>query len=150
MRVEYDGEGYIKQFLIQDDGVFVPFKYKALPRGTRKPAGTYTYGKHNNTIIITERSVQGEGRITNYTDKQGEKEDSQRGDAATRGDIDNPKFDTELRVRNFDNDKTGTVNKRDNGSLPDAVLDLWKKTVEDFGVDWSDSVSFSGRYYYSF
>ncbi|MCM3698928.1 septal ring lytic transglycosylase RlpA family protein [Paenibacillus macerans] len=149
LRVEYDGEGYIKQFLIQDDGVFVPFKYKALPRGTRKPAGTYTYG-HGNTIIISESKVQGEGRITNYTDEQGEKEESQRGDAATRGDIDNPDFNTVLRVRNLDNDKTGTVRKRDDGSLPDAVLDLWKKTVKDFGVEWSNSVSFSGRYYYSF
>ncbi|CAM4494726.1 MULTISPECIES: hypothetical protein [Paenibacillus] len=151
LRVEYDGEGYIKQFLIQDDGVFVPFKYKALPEGTRKPVGTYTYGKHDNTIIISKSKVQGEGRITNFTDKKGEKERKlQHGDAATRGDIDNPEHGTKLNVRNLDNDKSGTVEKRDNGSLPDAVLDLWKKTVEDFGVDWSEYVSFSGRYYYSF
>lgn len=151
LRVEYDGEGYIKQFLIQDNGGFIPFAYKALPRGTRKPAGTYTYGNHNNTITISNSSVLGVGRITNFTDKTGENDNTLgRGDAATRGDIDNPEYDTELRVRNLDNDETGNVNKRDNGALPDAVLDLWKTTVEDFGVDWSKSVSFSGRYYYSF
>ncbi|KZE71604.1 hypothetical protein [Paenibacillus elgii] len=149
LKVVYDGEGYIKKF-IYPEGIST-MAYKALPRGTRKPAGTYTYGKNNNKITIAEKHVLGEGRFTNFTDTEGESENTlKKGDAATKGDIDNPKYDTVLDARNLENDKFANVTKRDNGELPDATLDIWKDGVEDFGVKWSSSVSFKGRYYYSF
>ncbi|MFB5759261.1 hypothetical protein [Paenibacillus medicaginis] len=47
----------------------------ALPCGTRKPPGSYTYGSHDNENNITGTSrgkVLGTGRETNFTDTYGE------------------------------------------------------------------------------
>ncbi|WPS86913.1 hypothetical protein SMD22_20795 [Brevibacillus halotolerans] len=158
MRVIYDGEGFIKKIVYpssikEDDGVEA-LAYKALPRGTRKAAGTYKYGANNNTIVITgssSGSVLGTGRFTNFTDTTGENDNKLvKGDCATRGDIDNPKYNTTINARNTENDKAAAVTKRDNGALPDAVLDIWKTGVEDFGLKWDKNLSFKGRYYYEF
>ncbi|MGG1441553.1 hypothetical protein ABE354_05750 [Brevibacillus laterosporus] len=158
MKVIYDGEGFIKKIVYpssikEDDGVEA-LAYKALPRGTRKAAGTYKYGANNNSIVIagsSSGSVLGTGRFTNFTDTIGESDNTLvRGDCATRGDIDNPKYNTSINARNTTNNKAATVTKRDNGALPDAVLDIWKTGVEDFGLKWDKNLSFKGRYYYEF
>ncbi|TRY24404.1 hypothetical protein FOI68_17300 [Brevibacillus sp. LEMMJ03] len=152
MRVIYDGEGYIKEIMYPQD--VSTYAYNPLPRGTRKPPGTYTYGNNNNTITITgttSGSVLGEGRFTNFTDTIGENDNTlKKGDCATKGDIDNPKFGTKLASRNLENDVFAYVYKRDNGALPDAVLDIWKTGVELYGLTWSSTLSFKGRYYYEF
>ncbi|KZE66701.1 hypothetical protein AV545_03505 [Paenibacillus jamilae] len=57
---------------------------------------------------------------------------------------------TIIRVRNTDNDIVATFNKADNGSLPDAVIDIWKTGVEDLGLTWHSYTSFSARYSYNF
>ncbi|MCM3173609.1 MULTISPECIES: hypothetical protein [unclassified Paenibacillus] len=151
LRVLYDGEGYIKEFIYPQENVFALAAYKALPRGTRKAAGTYTYGSNNNKITITSSTVLGEGRFTNFTDTTGENSNTlKKGDAATRGDIDNPKYEQVLDARNLDNNVFANVTKRDNGALPDATLDIWKTGVELFDLKWSSSLSFKGRYFYSF
>ncbi|WP_156037935.1 hypothetical protein [Brevibacillus laterosporus] len=59
-------------------------------------------------------------------------------------------YSTTINARNTENDKAATVTKRDNGALPDAVLDIWKTGVEDFGLKWDKNLSFKGRYYYEF
>ncbi|MDY8022296.1 hypothetical protein [Paenibacillus polymyxa] len=158
LKVIYDGEGYIKDIILPDQKENAittnNVSLQALPRGTRKAPGTYTYGSHNNEIVITGTSsgkVQGTGRGTNFTDSTGENSNSlQRGDCATKGAIDNPKFNTKISVRNTDNDVAYTFYKADNGSLPDAVIDIWKTGVQDLGLTWSSSLSFSGRYFYTF
>nr|WP_187351613.1 hypothetical protein [Brevibacillus laterosporus] len=158
MKVIYDGEGFIKDIVyptsIKEANEVKPLAYKALPRGTRKAAGTYTYGANDNSIVISgskSGSVLGTGRITNFTDTTGENSNTlEKGDCATKGDIDNPKYNTVIYARNLDNDKAATVNKKDNGKLPDAVLDIWKTGVENFGLKWDKNLSFNGRYYYEF
>ncbi|WP_308722913.1 hypothetical protein [Paenibacillus polysaccharolyticus] len=151
LRVLYDAEGYIKEFIYPQNSTFALAAYKALPRGTRKAAGTYTYGSNNNKITITSSTVLGEGRFTNFTDTTGENSNNlKKGDAATRGDIDNPKYEQVLDARNLDNNVFANVTKRDNGALPDATLDIWKTGVELFDLKWSSSLSFKGRYFYSF
>lgn len=151
LKVIYDGEGYIKEFVFPQGNDFTLAAYKALPRGTRKAAGTYTYGDNNNKITITTSTVLGEGRFTNFTDTTGENSNTlKKGDAATRGDIDNPKYEQVLDARNLDNNVFANVTKRDNGALPDATLDIWKTGVELFDLKWSSSLSFKGRYFYTF
>lgn len=152
MRVIYDGEGLIREIIYPKN--ISPNAYKPLPRGTRKPPGTYTYGKSNNSITIkgtTSGSVLGEGRFTNYSDTVGENDNTlKKGDCATKGEIDNPSYGTKIASRNLENDVFAYVYKRDNGALPDAVLDIWKTGVELYGLTWSSSLSFKGRYYYEF
>ncbi|URJ58309.1 hypothetical protein [Paenibacillus polymyxa] len=127
---------------------------QALPRGTRKSPGTYTYGAHDNEIKISgtfSGYVRGTGRGTNFTDTYGENSNIlDKGDCATKGAIGNPKFGTEIRVRNTDNDIAANFYKADNGSLPDAVIDIWKTGVEKVGLSWASYVSFSARYSYDF
>lgn len=148
--VTYDAEGFISD-------IKMPITTKsALPRGTRKTAGTYTWGANNNTLVIGSSSVTGNGRFTVFTDKIGEADNTlKKGDVATRQDYDNPKYGQEIATRRLNNDMTdtnytATMYKRDNGSLPDAILDIWKTGVENYGLTYSSTLSFKGRYYYSF
>ncbi|WP_342427517.1 hypothetical protein [Paenibacillus sp. FSL L8-0158] len=158
LKVIYDGEGFIKDFILpeQKENAITTnnVSLQALPRGTRKPPGTYTYGAHDNEIKIHGTSdgyVRGTGRGTNFTDTYGENSNRlQRGDCATKGAIDNPEFGIEIRVRNYDNNAVANFYKADNGSLPDAVIDIWKTGVEKLGLEWHSYVSFSARYSYDF
>ncbi|MEK5645923.1 hypothetical protein BK138_34070 [Paenibacillus rhizosphaerae] len=154
MKVIYDGEGYLKDIIYPEDQTTVGVQ-SALPQGTRKAPGTYTYGAHNNSIVITGTStgkVQGTGRGTNFTDTYGDHGNYvlKKGDCATKGEIDNPRYDTLISVRNLDNDYVYSFQKEDNGSLPDAVVDIWKDGLSYLGLTYSPSVSFSGRYFYQF
>ncbi|WP_353096585.1 hypothetical protein [Tissierella praeacuta] len=125
--------------------------YKALKIGTTLSDGTYEYG--DNIIVITSRHVLGTGIFTNFTDEKGEAGILSKGDCATKGDIDNPKTGTSIKTRrlNKSGDPVGdqiTLTKRDNGCLPDAVLDVWYTGVKYYGFEWSEDLSFNGRYYY--
>ncbi|MDR6727099.1 hypothetical protein J2W91_005624 [Paenibacillus amylolyticus] len=62
----------------------------------------------------------------------------------------NPKYEQVLDTRKLDNNVFYSVTKRDNGALPDATLDIWKTGVELFDLKWSSTLSFKGRYFYSF
>ncbi|MDP1513415.1 hypothetical protein L8C07_26225 [Paenibacillus sp. CMAA1739] len=154
LKVIYDGEGLLKDIILPNNVSSDVYGLNALPRGTRNPAGDYRYGPSNNVISISgdqHGSVIGTGRGTNFTDTYGENGNRlQRGDCATKGAIDNPKFGTTIRVRNSDNDIVHEFTKADNGSLPDAIIDIWKTGVEDLGLTWHSYTSFSGRYSYNF
>ncbi|WP_311080692.1 hypothetical protein [Paenibacillus polymyxa] len=158
LKVIYDGEGYIKDIILPDQKENAittnNVSLQALPRGTRKPPGAYTYGNHDNEIKISGASdgyVRGTGRGTNFTDTYGENSNKlEKGDCATKGEIDNPEFGTRIRVRNYDNNEVHVFRKADNGSLPDAVIDIWKTGVEFLGLEWHSYVSFSARYSYDF
>lgn len=125
MRIIYDAEGYIK------DIISISPRYTPLPRGTTSPVGTHT----TDTI----------GEASNTLGK---------GDCATRGDKDNPRNGEEIFTRRLNNDLsdtsyTYTYLKRDNGALPDAILNIWKTGVEELGLTYSSTLSFKGRYFYT-
>lgn len=74
-----------------------------------------------------------------------------KGDVATRGHVDNPKTGTyitcEAPVKGTEKRLKVTMQKWDIGCLPDAVLDIWKTGVENWGYTWSSSVSINDGYY---
>ncbi|MCR8997402.1 hypothetical protein [Brevibacillus laterosporus] len=144
MLAYYNAEGDLYKVTL--DGVNV---LAAWAKGPATP-GTYgPWGAHKNKIIATATDVEGTGRVTNFTDAIGDHDNRlKKYDAATKGVYDNPKSNTSIRVRNFNNDRIVYVYKNDIGALPDAVLDVWQPTLADFGEKVSDYTSFPGRYYY--
>ncbi|PKM50524.1 MAG: hypothetical protein CVV02_11335 [Firmicutes bacterium HGW-Firmicutes-7] len=124
----------------------------------RLSAGEYTFGT-NQKVTITSNTVLGEGRFTVFragVGGSGTVGSSGKtlctSDIATKRQIDNPKHNTAITARAIDTDVVKTVYKNDIGSLPDAVMDVyfWDWTNEYFGYMYSDTLSFSGRYYYTF
>lgn len=150
MIVYYDGDGFISE-------IFNPISlcYTALPRGTTSPNGTYTWGAHENTLVVTSNRVVGRGRITTFNDTIGESDNELvKGDVATRGDYDNPvhgqKISVSIAEASSGQKKALVMYKRDNGALPDAILDIWKDGVEYWGYTYSSSLSFDdGMYTYA-
>lgn len=132
-------------------------KINSIENGVPTPAvkgtaanGTYTYGNSNNKITITSSKVSGVGRFTVFDDKYGDIDNILvAGDVATKAAYDNPKSGSKLTATATDTSVTKTVTKNDNGSLPDAVLDVkrWSGTL--FGYTYSSSLSFPGSYYYN-
>ena len=119
MRVQYDNWGEKEAIYVLRDGEYKEvemlmtqvssrlqfsetFAYNPLPRGKRKPVGTYTYGKvvpettkkagyKKNKIVIKKNTVTGTGDFTVYTGgKTEEGKTLKKGDCATKGEIDNP------------------------------------------------------------
>lgn len=127
-----------------------------LPRGTRKPAGTYSYGNlgggRKNVITISSNQVLGVGRGTVFDDAIGDHDNYlQTGDCATKGEIDNPWYGTVIGVRNLDNDIRKDLYKNDVGGLPNAVIDIWRWDYQYFGEYYSSTLSFPNmRYWYPF
>lgn len=126
MKVIYDDEGFVGEVLYKNSLL----RYRPLRRGTTSPVGTYAWGAHNNTLVVTDNHVTGTGRFTVFTDVVGENSNTlKKGDCATRGDYDNPRFGEEINTRKLsydlsDTNYTYTFFKRDNGALPDAILDI--------------------------
>lgn len=155
MRVVYGSDGQINH-IYNAGGVEISATaaYTALTLGTRKAAGTYTWGTSSNKLVITSTQVTGTGRGTVFDDTIGESDNNlQSGDCALRGDYDNPYHGTVIDVRNLDNDIYKQLYKRDNGALPNAVIDIWKwsSSYQYFGEYYSSTLSFSSmRYWYSF
>ena len=124
-----------------------------LPQGTRKPPGTYKYPANKNTqkITITSSAVTGEGRFTVFNDSIGDHGNYLKtGDVATKGEIDNPWYGTKLDTRALNTNVAKVMTKNDCGSLPEAVLDVWKWSGTMYGYTYSSTLSFPGRYYYQF
>ena len=153
MQVIYDNWGNVDEiYTLNDDGTYTeaervwvevkaaddslvntPVVMSALPKGTRKPAGTYKYGVvedetkekvgyTTNTIVISEDRVIGRGDFTAFASKEGDHSNKlKKGDCATRRTIDNPSSGTKIRARNMINNKLAHFYKNDNGDLPNAV-----------------------------
>ena len=140
------------------------FAYNPLPRGKRKPVGTYTYGKvvpettkkagyKKNKIVIKKNTVTGTGDFTVYTGgKTEEGKTLKKGDCATKGEIDNPNTGKKIKVTNKMNGTTATFYKRDNGKLYNAVIDIWKTRVEKLGVKSKkyDDIKKAAKYTYTY
>ena len=57
---------------------------------------------------------------------------------------------TKIEARALETDVKKTMTKNDYGNLPAAVLDIWKWNGTLFGYEYTDKLSFDGRYYYTF
>ena len=133
---------------------------RLLSMGTRKPAGQYIFGPASmrQTITITSNAVTGEGTFTVFEDVSGDHDDPstgkpyklKTGDVATNGNYDNPMYGTKIEARALETDVKKTMTKNDYGNLPAAVLDIWKWNGTLFGYEYTDKLSFDGRYYYTF
>lgn len=124
----------------------------------RLTSGVYNYGT-GQKITITSSAVTGEGRFTVYRPGVGGSgtvgssgKTLEAGDVATKRQIDNPKHNTALTTRALDTDVVKTVFKNDIGTMPNSVLDVffWGWDYSFYGYKYSDTLSFSGRYYYQF
>ncbi|WP_148207102.1 hypothetical protein [Heliomicrobium modesticaldum] len=161
MEVMYGYDGFINRVYMKDTSsvsAAATIPTTTVPYPGRLPAGVYTYGT-NQTITITSSSVLGEGRFTVYragVGGSGTVGSSGKvlaaGDVATKRQVDNPRHNTALSARALDTNVVKTVYKNDIGSLPDAVLDVyfWGWNNYFFGYLYSDTLSFPGRYYYTF
>lgn len=181
MRVEYDNWGEVEKIFVLDNGEYKEIEQTfvkvsegitksslistyALPKGNRKAVGTYKYGKvvqktkdkvgyTTNTIKITKNSVTGTGDFTVFTDKTGDHDNIlKKGDCATKGSIDNPASNTKIKVTNKLKGITATFKKNDNGSLNNAVIDIWKTGVTNLGVTSKnyDNIKEAAKYTYSY
>lgn len=110
--------------------------------------GTYVYGSYPNTITITTSKVSGVGRFTVFDSTIGDNSNPLVvGDIATKGQYDNPKSGTVVTATA--NGITKNLTKNDNGTLANAVLDVWKWSGVMFGYTYSSTLSFAGSYYYN-
>ncbi|MCI5587408.1 MAG: hypothetical protein SOZ95_05350 [Bacilli bacterium] len=177
MRVYYDNWGEVEKVMLPTKlklsnlGISsyaldsnIEINANALPAGKRKAKGTYKYGsvvqntkdKYGytcNKISISDNSVVGTGDFTVFTDKKGDHDNIlQKGDCATKGSIDNPLKGTKIKVTNKTNGITYTFTKNDNGSLPNAIIDIWKTGVTNLGIDSKnyDNIKKAGKYTYKF
>lgn len=137
----------------------IPNPNATLPYPSRLSDGVYQYGSYPNTITIVNNHVLGEGRFTVYragVGGSGNQGSSGKilgtGDVATKKSVDNPKHNTALSARALDTDVLKNVYKNDIGSMPNSVLDVyfWGWSDPYFGYMYSDTLSFSGRYYYEY
>ncbi|WP_025699156.1 hypothetical protein [Paenibacillus durus] len=161
--VMYGSDGLINRIYVDKDIATEQVTATSIPTSTvpypgRLPEGTYNYGT-GQQIVITSGAVTGEGRFTVFRAGVGGSgtvgssgKTLGAGDVATKRQIDNPKHNTAINARCLDNNILKTVYKNDIGELPDAVLDnyFWGWNSEYFGHMYSDTLSFSGRYFYQF
>lgn len=146
MVVVYDDFGYIKEIKNPKKEIKNSKRdtYHPLPSGTTSGFGVHVWGSYNNTLSVTTSQVRGVGRMTYFTDKIGENDNFlKKGDVATNGEMDNPRYGTQIYVTVQEADSkryiTQTMYKRDNGNLENAVLNIWKTGVEYFGYTYKGS-----------
>ena len=169
MRVSYDGRGNVAEITMkQSDGTYKEVT-DSVPLGTRANPAVHTYGTvepnnvgyTTNKITITTKSgghgqVLGEGDFTVDDSYYGDTGNyiMKKGDVATKGAIDNPASGTVLETRDMVNNVAHNMVKRDNGGLPNAVLDIWTTGIEYYGRTYTSSAlnncKFAGRYFYTY
>lgn len=163
MKIYYDGMGYLTK-IVDKNGNNIPFKNKCnkveypqnyMVEKSYTENGTFIWGKDSNKLTRTSDHVLAQGWITWY-DGVGQIGDHNNilneNDCATAMSYDRPPSNTEIFVRNLENDNTGYVYKNDVGGLPNAILDIMPTTMKNvFGAKVntsSDTGRFKGRYYY--
>lgn len=106
------------------------------------------WGKHENQIWMTkQKSIYGYGRATTFSDKIGERDNVlKKGDCATSIKYDNCSHGTKINVTmplkgGPNSPNYHFLRKMDCGTLPDAVIDIWKTGVEYWGYKWSPTLS---------
>lgn len=153
MKVVYGTDGGINQIIMPEGKASKAVTRAGILRvGTTAAPGTYTWGAHNNKLVITETQVTGTGRGTVFKGLIGDHDNYLKaGDVATKGQYDNPNYNQVIGVRNLKNDIRKDMRKNDVGGLPDAIIDIyyWGDQYKNFGEYYSDYLSFpSMRYWY--
>lgn len=150
MKIVYDGEGFVREVIYPEEVQ----GYKLIPRWITGSMGIYKWETYKNKIVTRDNSVVETGRFTVLTDKKGERCNVLRkGDCATKRDFDNHRFGQEIQTRKLKRNLSNTnythiFYKKDNSSLPNAVLDIWEDGVEYLDGGYSSTTSFMGRYVY--
>ena len=161
----YDGMGYLNK-IIDENGNIVPITSNCIniihPDGITainsvaranyyNQLGTFVWGTDNNTLTRTTEHVIATGWVTWFDDEIGNHDNIlTEDDCATAMNYDRPPSNTEIHVRNLENNIDAYVYKNDVGSLPNAVLDIRPEKMEDtFNVSvGTNSGRFNGRYFY--
>jgi len=130
----------------------ISIQYDPLPSGTTSPIGTYYWDSNKCKLVVSEDYVKGYGQITTFIDVIGERDNVLvKGDCATKGEKDNPTYDTSINVRIINNEsgieESRIMFKRDNGDLPHGVLDIWKTGVQMWNYTYSTYLSFPNSSY---
>lgn len=157
MKVTYATDGYILDIIAPDNGeVIYEEEFISSLEETPSPhmAEAFklyaTWGSYPNKLYKTPYgNVLGTGRATTFSDTIGQANHKLvKGDVATKQAYDNCPTGTVLQVRH--NGKFVNMKKWDVGSMPNAVLDIWKTGVEYWGYKWSSSFSMPGLVEYEY
>lgn len=154
--VTYASDGYL-QDIEYPEGTPNPLRQPAppsYPGGTAQTRGVPEYyliakwGNHGNTLhgVRDDRNIRiGYGRGTTFNDTYGQADiKNYKGCVATSIKYDNCAVRTEISVRTYNKDGQYifvNMRKTDAGTLPDAVIDIWKTGVELFGFTYSSNFS---------
>ncbi|MED1725072.1 hypothetical protein [Brevibacillus parabrevis] len=164
MTVYYDGMGYPTK-IVAADGKLVDYDSASIGTSNAKALSTshaaaagwtppkngeYVYGKNNeNKITITDNYVMGEGWVTWYDGEGKTGSDNKKlknNNCATKMKYDRPPYNTEIRVRNVENDIVKETYKGDIGGLPHAVLDIMPDFMEQEFETKVDKKKGTGRF----
>lgn len=149
IKISYADDGYIQKISVNgkdyegednQDNVMKKIKTRGIV------PTVYSWGKHKNTIAISNGVVMGSGRGTTFTDKIGQKNwKLRKGDVATKAKYDNVRFGLDVTVEaNHKKTKKKVrkiLKKHDIGGMPDAVVDIWKTGCSYWGYTYSASTS---------
>jgi hypothetical protein len=111
----------------------------------------HTWGSYSNKLYHSSYNAntkRGVGRATTYNDTIGQSNITlKKGDVATHITYDNCSVHRPVNV--YAKNSSGTeitvgMTKNDAGSLPNAVIDIWKTGVAYWGYTWSSSFSMPG------
>ena len=151
MKVTYASDGLIFDIIYPDgyESTVTSTNNKSsraavLPDGLSLVA---TWGSYPNKLYYysTDNEIHGAGRATTFSDTVGQGDHTlKKGDVATKLAYDNCKLGLTVKVMSKNSSGTTTtinMTKWDAGSMPNAVLDIWKTGVEYWGYTWSSSFS---------
>ena len=149
IKISYADDGYIQKISVNgkdyegednQDNVMKKIKTRGIV------PTVYSWGKHKNTIAISNGVVMGSGRGTTFTDKIGQKNwKLRKGDVVTKAKYDNVRFGLDVTVEANHKKTTKNVRKilkkHDIGGMPDAAVDIWKTGCSYWGYTYSASTS---------
>ncbi|MEA4968624.1 MAG: hypothetical protein VB048_10980 [Bacteroidaceae bacterium] len=155
--VTYASDGYL-QYIYFPDGVINPLLQSQslisasssittrviIPDGYSVVA---QWGSNNNTLYQNEVEEYriGVGRGTTFSDAIGQGNLTNiKGSVATKLAYDNIDLNTIVRVSTINSSGVTyarNMKKTDAGSMPDAIVDIWKTGVEYWGYTWNSSFS---------
>lgn len=157
MKVTYATDGYILD-IIAPVNVRVTYEEEIVASLEENPSPYMgeafelyaTWGSYPNKLYKTPYgNVIGTGRATTFSDTIGQANHRLvKGDVATKQAYDNCPTGTVLQVRH--NGKFVNMKKWDVGSMPNAVLDIWKTGVEYWGYKWGSTFSIPGYVEYEY
>ena len=157
VKVTYASDGFI-QDITYPPGAYNPFddpkpSLDEIAANFRIWVVQKSWGAHDNTVYYDSTAPnstnpykwKGAGRATTFTDPIGIDDiPNTKGSVATHKDWDKCPANTIIEVTTINSSNatvTKNMTKTDKGTLPDAVIDIWKTGVEYWGYTWTASFS---------